>query len=97
MSSPAPEWLHSSPSNAAEMDKACPVVIRPERQILAFQHPRAGLQLVKGGVEPNEHPAKAAERELSEESGLILSAIRDLGQRLAIEQTSFRATLGTSG
>lgn len=62
------------------MDKACPVVIRPGRQILAFRHPQAGQQLVKGGVEPTEHSAKAAERELFEESGLTLPASRDLGQ-----------------
>lgn len=66
------------------MDKACPVVMRAGRDILAFRHPLAGLQLVKGGIAPSEPPAKAAERELHEESGLTLSAIRDLGQSTQI-------------
>ena len=35
-----------------------------------FRHPLAGIQLVKGTVEPSENPADAARRELFEESGL---------------------------
>ena len=35
-----------------------------------FRHPLAGIQLVKGTVEPSEKPADAARRELFEESGL---------------------------
>lgn len=55
--------------------KACPVVLRftDTLQILAFEHPLAGLQLVKGSVEPGETPADAAVRELFEESGLVAS------------------------
>jgi len=62
--------------------KACPVVLRFTNclQILAFEHPLAGLQLVKGSVEPGETPADAAVRELLEESGLIATRlIADLG------------------
>lgn len=66
------------------MDKACPVVIRAPRQVLAFQHPVAGLQLVKGGVDPDEQPSKAAERELLEEAGLSLRAVQDLGSSTQI-------------
>ena len=49
-------------------DKACPVVIRHPAapEILAFEHPLAGLQLVKGSIEPNETAAAAAVRELYE-------------------------------
>lgn len=39
--------------------------------LLAFEHPLAGLQLVKGRIDPGETPACAACRELLEESGLV--------------------------
>ena len=63
-------------------DKACPVVFRDSsmRQILAFEHPEAGIQLVKGGIEPGEDARAAALRELEEEAGIVDIAIaRDLG------------------
>lgn len=63
-------------------DKACPVVFRDSsmRQILAFEHPTEGMQLVKGGIESGEDARTAALRELHEESGLTSLAIaRDLG------------------
>ncbi|WP_272972120.1 NUDIX domain-containing protein [Comamonas terrigena] len=62
--------------------KACPVVIRGlgTIEILAFEHPLAGLQLVKGTIEPGETSAAAALRELREESGLHASHVAtDLG------------------
>ena len=55
-------------------DKACPVVTRVTDgliEILAFQHPNAGQQLVKGTIERGEQPSDAAVRELAEESGLV--------------------------
>jgi 8-oxo-dGTP pyrophosphatase MutT (NUDIX family) len=64
------------------VDKVCPVVFRDAsmRQILAFEHPLAGLQLVKGRVEPGETLRAAALRELQEESGLEDAGIaQDLG------------------
>jgi 8-oxo-dGTP pyrophosphatase MutT (NUDIX family) len=53
-------------------DKACPVVFRDPsmRQILAFEHPQAGLQIVKGRIEPGENARAAALRELEEEAGI---------------------------
>lgn len=63
-------------------DKACPVLFRDSsmRQILAFEHPRAGRQLVKGSIEPGEHPRAAALRELQEEAGIADTDIAtDLG------------------
>jgi hypothetical protein len=49
------------------------------RQILAFEHPTEGLQLVNGTIEPGEDPRAAALRGL-EESGVEGIAIaRDLG------------------
>ena len=62
--------------------KACPVVARKtgERiEILAFRHPTAGYQLVKGTIENNETIQHAAERELFEESGVEGIAIAYLG------------------
>lgn len=46
---------------------------------MAFRHPTGGCQLVKGNIEDGEEPARAAERELFEESGLLGIARRDLG------------------
>lgn len=62
--------------------KACPVVLRTVQnhlEILAFEHPLAGLQLIKGTIEAGEHPADAAVRELHEESGIEGVAAVDLG------------------
>lgn len=56
-----------------EPEKACPVVIRSRGgrvEILAFRHPLAGTQIVKGTIGPGEAPVAAAWRELREESGL---------------------------
>ena len=50
------------------------------RQILAFEHPKAGVQLVKGRIEPGESVRAAALRELQEESGIADTGIaEDLG------------------
>ncbi|MCY1374406.1 hypothetical protein D9M69_617460 [compost metagenome] len=62
--------------------KACPVVLRhlglPE--ILVFEHPLAGIQLVKGSIESGESPERAALRELAEESGLVaIGSTQSLG------------------
>ncbi|NKB67379.1 MAG: NUDIX domain-containing protein [Candidatus Latescibacteria bacterium] len=64
--------------------KACPVILRltpqGQTQILAFTHPSAGKQLVKGTIEPGEAPADATLRELAEESGITQAKIsQDLG------------------
>ncbi len=61
--------------------KACPIVLHRARrvQVLAFEHPLAGRQLVKGTIEPGETPAQAAVRELLEESGVRSRAVADLG------------------
>lgn len=56
------------------VEKACPIVLRQtslQTEILAFQHPLAKRQLVKGTIDPGEKPGEAACRELREESGLI--------------------------
>lgn len=63
------------------MDKACPVVIRSrdaQLEILVFRHPLAGIQLVKGTIEPGESSLKASERELREEAGISLHAKHQL-------------------
>ncbi|MCU1717092.1 NUDIX hydrolase [Pseudomonas sp. 5P_3.1_Bac2] len=63
-------------------DKACPVVLRAREtlEILAFEHPLAGVQLVKGSVELGESTELAAVRELLEEAGIQSTVRRDLGQ-----------------
>lgn len=56
------------------MKKVVPVILRHQvhgLEILAFQHPLAGFQLVKGTVELDEKYDEAAIRELFEESGVI--------------------------
>lgn len=57
------------------LSKACAVPYRrSERglEVLAFRHPLAGKQFVKGTLEDNEEPEVGACRELHEESGLSL-------------------------
>lgn len=59
------------------MNKACPVVVRNREdqfEVLVFRHPIAGIQLVKGTVEPGESSRSASERELEEEAGIKLKA-----------------------
>ncbi|WP_374834663.1 NUDIX domain-containing protein [Paenochrobactrum pullorum] len=56
------------------IEKACPVVFRTSRhglEVLAFIHPLAGKQFVKGTVEDAETARYAAEQELREESGWL--------------------------
>ena len=49
-------------------------------EVLLFEHPLAGTQLVKGTIEPGESASEAAARELAEESGVqAAGAIFDLG------------------
>jgi len=65
-------------------DKACPVLLRQREsqlQILAFRHPKAGFQIVKGTVEEGEEPSATALRELGEESGVEdAKLVEPLGQ-----------------
>jgi len=56
------------------VQKACPIVTRSSGgglEVLAFVHPLAGRQFVKGTIEKGETPSDAAKRELFEESGLV--------------------------
>lgn len=56
------------------MRKVCPVVFRLSNgvtEFLAFRHPSAGNQLVKGTIEHGEAAIDAAIRELREESGVL--------------------------
>lgn len=48
-------------------------------ELLAFRHPLAGLQIVKGSIEPGEGIEAAAVRELVEEAGLVRAPMRRLG------------------
>lgn len=62
-----------------QVKKVVPVIFRMdnnERQILVFRHPLAGIQIVKGTVELNEHLETAALRELFEESGIENAVIQ---------------------
>lgn len=58
--------------------------MRPgDRSVLAFAHPRAGHQLVKGTLEPGELPRDAALRELAEEAGIRLAwPLQELGEHM---------------
>jgi 8-oxo-dGTP pyrophosphatase MutT (NUDIX family) len=63
--------------------KACPILLRnldSGAELLVFQHPNAGVQLIKGSIEAGEEPARAALRELAEESGICEARVnRRLG------------------
>ncbi len=64
------------------MNKACPVILRynnNELELLAFKHPNAGNQLVKGGIKKGEHLDNACIRELQEESGIQAQVVKQLG------------------
>lgn len=74
----------------SKVEKACPIVFRTSQnglEVLAFTHPLAGKQFVKGTIENGETARQAAERELREESGLIVhSSMIFLGtQEIGIE------------
>lgn len=63
--------------------KVAPIVLRrsEELEILAFRHPNAGKQLVKGTWENGESAENASLRELAEESGIEnASVVKALGQ-----------------
>ena len=64
--------------------KAVAAVVRKAgtgTELLTFRHPRAGVQLPKGTVEPDETAVEAVLRELEEESGLRLEGLpRPIGQ-----------------
>ncbi len=69
--------------------KACPIVLHPNGaplRLLAFEHPNAGPQIVKGTVETDENPMRAAVRELWEEAGLDALSAVSLGQSADIVQ-----------
>ena len=56
------------------IEKVCPLVLREGKggmEILVFRHPLAGVQLVKGTLEPGEAIVAGALRELAEEAGLV--------------------------
>ena len=59
-------------------NKACPVLLRikdGEIQIPVFRHPLAGIQLIKGTIEPKESVETAVLRELFEESGISSAVV----------------------
>jgi len=65
--------LRDAICSMTKIEKACAIVTRATDQglaILAFTHPSAGNQFIKGTIEKDEFPQHAAARELREESGL---------------------------
>ncbi len=62
--------------------KAVPLLLRKGSrgiELLAFEHPLAGRQLVKGGLKKGESLCAAALRELQEESGIRGDVYREIG------------------
>lgn len=76
--------------------KACPVVLQ-SGAVLAFRHPRAGCQLVKGGIERGETPGAAAARELREEAGTALRPDRPLGAARIAPRVAWHLVLMRAG
>jgi 8-oxo-dGTP pyrophosphatase MutT (NUDIX family) len=69
--------------------KVCPVVLRQRggTEVLAFVHPLAGRQLVKGSIEQGETIEAAGLRELREEAGIAAArAGGSLGSSSAISE-----------
>lgn len=53
--------------------KTCACVVREGQagiELLCFEHPDAGVQIPKGGLEPGEDPTAGVLRELHEETGV---------------------------
>lgn len=73
---------------STQVEKVCPVVLRVGAsglEILIFDHPIAGSQLIKGTLGPGESVGVAALRELAEESGISSGVLdRDLGRSFDI-------------
>ncbi|SMX46251.1 NUDIX domain-containing protein [Actibacterium lipolyticum] len=63
------------------ISRVCAVVLRQRDglEVLAFRHPKAGLQLIKGRPDAGETPPQTAKRELFEESGVQATATNDIG------------------
>ena len=70
------------------VQKVVPIVVRrrDSLEILAFRHPFAGSQLVKGTLEEDEGPECAALRELSEESGIQDATVESALGRLTFAE-----------
>lgn len=89
MSWPARAWPRINCDAKRVIQKACPIALHPDGaplRMAAFDHPLAGRQLVKGTVETGENPAKAAARELFEESGLETKSAILIGDSADIVQ-----------
>lgn len=72
------------------VQKVCPVLLRQQEgnwQILAFRHPRAGTQLIKGTLEAGEQPEVGVLRELAEESGITQATVVEKIGELALAES----------
>lgn len=72
------------------IQKVCPVLLRQRDntwQILAFRHPKAGTQLIKGTIEVGEPPEVAVLRELAEESGLVDATVVEKIGELSMDES----------
>lgn len=69
----------------------------PERQLLLFEHPYAGVQIPAGTVDPGETPEQAALREANEETGLSSFAmVESLGNEEQNLPEGWRAVIETT-
>jgi len=76
-----------APPGHQPIRKAVPLLLRHcATEVLAFQHPLAGIQLVKGTIEAGESDEAAAKRELFEESGVTRASLAYVGASRSIVQ-----------
>lgn len=89
------------PPSHPHRDTARVILASPDDRVLLFRHllpvpwAREGWLTPGGGIEPGEVPARAAARELAEETGHVVPATR-IGPAVAVDSGQWQDTSGTT-